>query len=74
MQAEYLVIIGSLLQLYGASFYIRGTLMGRTKPNRITWILWTASPLIAVAASLSQGATWAVLPVFIPDSVRYWFF
>ena len=49
----------------GILYYIINTLKGQTKPNRVTWLLWAVAPLIATAAALSDGVTWAVLPVFI---------
>jgi len=62
---QYLVIGGALLNLLGAVAYIRDTLQGKTKPNRVTWSLWAAVPMIAVAAAVSDGVTWAIVPVFM---------
>ncbi|QQR52870.1 hypothetical protein IPG36_01995 [bacterium] len=60
-----LVIIGAIIQLAAISIYIRDTLRGQTRPNRMTWLLWSVAPLIATFAAISNGVTWAVLPVFI---------
>jgi hypothetical protein len=60
-----LVLFGAALNLAGAFAYIRDTIRGTTKPNRVSWFLWGTAPLIAVAASLSSGVTLAVLPVFM---------
>ncbi|MDD4900604.1 MAG: hypothetical protein PHS62_00620 [Patescibacteria group bacterium] len=62
---QYLVIVGAIVQLIGISCYIRDTVHGRTKPNRVTWLLWSVVPLIATAAGLADGVRWAVLPVFM---------
>ena len=62
---NYGVIIGALVSLFGIFFYIRETLKGKTKPNRITWFMWAVAPFIATAAAISNGVTWAVLPVFM---------
>lgn len=62
---KYLVILGAIVQLYGKYFYIKKTLKGQTKPNRMTWLMWSIAPLIASTAAFSAGATWAVLPVFM---------
>ncbi|MFA5247548.1 MAG: hypothetical protein WC408_06710 [Candidatus Micrarchaeia archaeon] len=62
---EYLVIVGALVNLLGASAYILETLKGNTKPNRITWLMWSTAPLIASFAAFSDGVTWAALPVFM---------
>jgi len=62
---QYLVIIGALVQLAGIITYIKETLKGNTKPNRVTWLLWSIAPLIATFAALSDGVQWSVLPVFM---------
>ena len=62
---QYLVVLGALVQLVGVLTYIRGTLRGVTKPNRVTWLLWGVIPIIATVASLCDGVRWAALPVFM---------
>lgn len=62
---KYIVLIGALVQLFGTGVYIRETLKGNTKPNRVSWLMWAIAPLIATAASLMDGVQWAVLPVFM---------
>lgn len=63
---QYLVIIGAIVQLIGIYDYIKETLRGNTKPNRVTWLMWSIAPLIATVASLTNGVSgWAVLPVFM---------
>ena len=62
---QYLVIVGAVVQLVGVFSYLKGTIRGETKPNRITWFMWSIAPLIATAAGLASGVTWAVLPVFM---------
>lgn len=62
---QYLVLVGALVNLLGTISYIKNTLYGRTKPNRVTWLMWAIAPMIAVAASISEGVTWAVVPVFM---------
>ncbi|MBX4187487.1 MAG: hypothetical protein KW802_04560 [Candidatus Doudnabacteria bacterium] len=62
---KYLVLLGVVVQLYGVFSYIKDTLRGKTKPNKVTWFLWSIAPLIASAAALSSGVRWAVIPVFM---------
>ncbi|MBI5221652.1 MAG: hypothetical protein HY979_02515, partial [Candidatus Magasanikbacteria bacterium] len=63
---QYLVIVGAVAQLYGVSSYIKETLTGGTKPNRMTWLLWSLAPLIGVAAAIFDGVSlFAILPVFM---------
>ncbi|HUO55841.1 MAG TPA: hypothetical protein VMU27_00165 [Candidatus Paceibacterota bacterium] len=62
---EYLVLLGAAVQLVGIYSYVKDTLRGETKPNRMSWLMWSIAPLIATAAAMSDGVTWAVVPVFI---------
>lgn len=61
---EYIVIIGSLVQLFGSIAYIKDTIQGKIQPNRVSFIMWSISPLIGSAAAFADGVRWAVLPVF----------
>lgn len=58
-----IVLAGVALNLIGSFAYIRDTLRGETKPNKVTWFMWSVAPLIGAAASFSSGVTWAVVPV-----------
>jgi hypothetical protein len=63
---HWLVILSALISIFGASFYIRDTLVGKTKPNRITWSMWATAPLIGTAAAVASGADfWAIVRVFL---------
>ena len=62
---QYLVIIGALAQLIGIASYIKETLQGKTKPNKVTWLLWSVAPLIAAIAAFTDGVRWAILPTFM---------
>lgn len=62
---QYIVLIGAFVQLVGIFFYIRATVRGETKPNRVTWLMWSVAPLIGSVAAFSDGVRWAALPVFM---------
>lgn len=62
---QYLVLVGAAIQLSGTLSYLKDTLIGKAKPNRVTWLMWTVAPLIATFAALASGAKWSVLPVFM---------
>jgi len=66
---QYLVLLGAAVNLGGGAIYIKDTLFGDTKPNRVTKLMWAIAPLIATAAALSKGVGWAVLPVFMSGFV-----
>ncbi|MDD3183219.1 MAG: hypothetical protein PHD48_10520 [Alphaproteobacteria bacterium] len=61
---QYLVFIGFAINLYGVFDYVKDTLRGETKPNRMTFALWALAPSIASVAAIADGVTWAVVPVF----------
>ncbi len=49
------IYLALLLAVIGNVAYIRDTLEGKTKPNRVTFILWATVPLIAFAAQKTSG-------------------
>lgn len=55
MLPEYFIYIGLILNSIGGLSYLILTLQGKVKPNRVTWGIWTISPLIAFAAEINQG-------------------
>lgn len=52
---EKFVFLGAVLNIIGSVGYIRDTLRGRTKPNRVSFSLWALAPLIAFVAEIKQG-------------------
>lgn len=62
---QYLVLVGAAINTTGALRYIRDTLRGSTRPNRVTYFMWAVAPLIATAAAVSRGVTWAAVPIFM---------
>lgn len=62
---QYIVFIGGAINLAGSATYFRDTLRGDTKPNRVTWLMWTVAPFIATVAAVSAGATFAAVPIFM---------
>lgn len=62
---QYIVIVGAAINFVGTFFYLRRTIQGITKPNRVTFFIWALAPMIAFGAALSDGVGWAALPVFV---------
>ena len=62
---EILVVIAASATLVAAIAYIRSMFKGHTKPNRVTWLMWTIAPFTAAFAGFSSGATWAAVPVLM---------
>ncbi len=69
MLPEYFAIIGSVIASTGGIYYAFLTFKGRVKPNRVTWLFWSAFPMIGFAAQLSQGVgliAWATFVAGVP--------
>ncbi|MGI6612230.1 MAG: hypothetical protein ACOX0Z_01480 [Candidatus Nanosyncoccaceae bacterium] len=64
-----LMLVTSAAQIVGIVVYIVEMVKGKAKPHIISWMLWTAWPLIAFAAAASQGVTWAAVPALISGLV-----
>ena len=63
---HWLVVLSALISCAGAYAYIRDTLSGKTKPNRVSWSMWALAPLIGTFAALSSGADfWATVRIFL---------
>ena len=61
----FLLIIASLIQFFfGSLVYVRNTFLGRSKPNRMTFLIWAAGGFISAGAAYTAGAGWVALPAF----------
>ena len=54
---QILGIIGGILALSSFIPYVRGILLGRVKPQRTIFLIWTLLVLIAIFSQLAKGAT-----------------
>lgn len=60
------LIISALVQFFaGTMVYVVRTIQGKSQPNRMTFLLWSIGPFIGVAAGISAGASWELIPVFM---------
>jgi hypothetical protein len=59
------VYLGSAIGALGTAVYLRDTLRGTTKPNRVTWLLWAVAPLLAAAVEVKEGVGLRALPTFM---------
>jgi hypothetical protein len=70
MLPEYFAIIGAIIGSLGGFFYFYETVVGKARPNRITWLLWGVFPMVIFAAQKAQGVkdvTWATFVAgFVP--------
>jgi hypothetical protein len=52
---ERFAILGALISFLGIVVYIIDTAKGTTKPNRVTWFLWSLVPFIGFVAQIKEG-------------------
>jgi hypothetical protein len=62
---ENWIYLGSAIGAAGALVYLRDTLRGTTKPNRVTWLLWACAPLLAAGVEFHDGVGLRALPTFM---------
>ncbi|MEZ4754774.1 MAG: hypothetical protein R3A13_10790 [Bdellovibrionota bacterium] len=64
--AHWLVVLSAVISIAGAYSYIKDTLIGKTKPNRVSWFMWAIAPLIGTGAAISSGADlWVTVRIFL---------
>ncbi len=67
---HWLVLLSVLVSFSGSVPYIRDTLAGRTKPNRVTWFMWAVAPLLGAVAAVSAHADgWSTVRTFVAGLV-----
>lgn len=62
---ENFIFVGTVILFLGNASYLRDTIKGKIKPNRVSWLLWTIAPLIAFAAEIKQGVGLQSLTTFM---------
>ncbi len=62
---ENWIYLGVAIGALGTAVYLRDTLRGTTKPNRVTWLLWAVAPLLAAAVEFDEGVGLRALPTFM---------
>lgn len=66
MKLEYIVIFSAIINSIGWFVYIKNTLKWITKPNKVSWSIFTIAPFITVTATIySEWFVWSVIPVFM---------
>jgi hypothetical protein len=65
MLNENFIWIALAITVAGNFFYVRDTLKGETKPNRVTFILWSAAPFIAFLSQHNAGGSKQILYTLI---------
>jgi hypothetical protein len=55
MIPDYFAVVGAVIASIGGFYYLYETIVGKSKPNRITWLLWGLFPMIIFVAQRVQG-------------------
>lgn len=55
MLPEYFAIVSALINAAGGFYYFYQTVIGKAKPNRVSWLLWGLFPMIAFVAQRAQN-------------------
>ncbi len=58
-------ILAGVVQVASVIPYVRDMLKGRTRPNMVTWLLWTILQIIVIFAQFSAGASWSVIILIV---------
>lgn len=62
---KYLSLIGALIMFIACIFNASEIFKGNVKPNLVSYMIWTLSPLIASFAAISEGIMWSYVPTFM---------
>ena len=62
---ERFAILGALLSFGGVVVYLIETIRGTSRPNRVTWFLWSLVPFIAFFAQIKEGVGYSSLLTFV---------
>jgi len=65
MFPEKIIFVGVLINFVCTIWYIRGIFYSGTKPNLVSWFIWTLAPFIGVFLQLKAGAGLSTLSVFM---------
>jgi hypothetical protein len=65
MLPEKIIFVGVLINLIGLFWYIKDVIKGGTKPNLVSWFIWSLAPFIGVFFQFKAGAGLSILPIFM---------
>jgi hypothetical protein len=58
---EIFALVSAILILAAAPPYVINTLRGKTRPERVTWLIFSVLGLIAFISQLGLGASWSLV-------------
>jgi hypothetical protein len=63
MYSSIFAIISAIILIFGGPSYLTDILKGKTKPERVTWFIWSILGIIAFFSQLQLGAHWSLVYV-----------
>ena len=69
MLPAYFALIGAGIASLGGLYYLYETIIGKAKPNRVTWLLWGLLPAIIFIAQRTEGVgdlSWVTFATALP--------
>jgi hypothetical protein len=64
MLNAHFVILGAIINVLGSSAYLVDTIRGRTRPNRVSFFVWTLASMLAFGGEIQKGVGLMALTTF----------
>lgn len=64
-------IVAGLLQIVTIGFYVKEMIRGTTRPNLVSWSLWTFATSILLVAQIAAGPSWSLVLPIATTSVEF---
>jgi hypothetical protein len=65
MLPENIIYIGIAINFFSCIWYVKSVIYGNTKPNLVSWLIWSCAPFIAFFLQLKAGAGLSSSGVFL---------
>ncbi len=65
MFPHQIIYIGLAINIFLSLWYIKSIIWGTTRPNLVTWFIWSFAPLTGSFLQYKAGAGWAASGIFI---------
>jgi len=65
MLPENIIFVGIAINLFCCIWYVKSIVYGNTKPNLISWSIWSLAPFIGTFLALKAGGGFSVSGIFL---------
>ncbi len=73
MLPTWFAVVGTVVGALGSVSYLVSTLLGKVKPNRVSFLMWSIAPIIAFFAEIGQGVGLLSIQTLALASCRFSF-